>query len=79
MEAQRRSQRTLNGPEPIAPSFKYLLGKSAQPGKDWDPEFGPGILDCVARPSSDLPKPDDIPKIENDLRKRSNVCKTRAC
>ena len=65
--------RTLNGPERIAPSFKYLLGKSAQPGKDWDPEFGPGILDCVALLSSDLPKPDDIPKIENDLRKRSNV------
>ncbi len=63
----------LQGVKNIAPSFKYLLGKSAQPGKNWDTEFGPGILDCVKLLSSDLPKPEDSPKIENDLRKRSNA------
>lgn len=63
----------LQGVKNIAPSFKYLLGKSAQPGKNWDPEFGPGILDCVKLLSSDLPEPGDITKIENDLRKRSNA------
>lgn len=63
----------LQGVKNIASSFKYLLGKSAQPGKNWDTEFGPGILDCVKLLSSDLPKPEDIPKIENDLRKRSNA------
>ncbi|BFU93341.1 MAG: hypothetical protein NTNFB02_00630 [Nitrospira sp.] len=64
----------LRGVKNIAPSFKYLLGKSAQPGKDWDTtQFGPGILDCVALLTSDLPKPEDIPTIENNLRTQSNA------
>jgi len=65
----------LRGREHIAPTFKYLLRKSAQPGKDWDPEFGPGILDCDALLRSDLPNPDDISKIEDDLRARSHASK----
>lgn len=64
----------LKGRERIAPSFKYLLGKSAQPGKGWDTaQFGPGILDCVALLCSDLPKPEDIPTIENNLRIQSTL------
>jgi subtilisin family serine protease len=62
----------LKGRERIAPAFKYLLGKSAKPGKDWDTtQYGPGILDCVALLSSNLPKPEDIPAIESDLRIQS--------
>jgi subtilisin family serine protease len=64
----------LKGRERIALSFKYLLGKSAQPGKDWDTtEYGPGILDCVALLCLDLPKPEDIPTIENNLRTQLNA------
>lgn len=68
----------LNGRERIPLSFKHLVGKSAQPGKDWDTtKFGPGILDCVALLRADLPKPEAIPKIENKLRRQPTASRRR--
>ncbi len=64
----------LKGWNRIPVVFKDLLGKTAQPGKDWDTaKFGPGILDCLGLLRADLPKPEDIPTIEDKLRTEANA------
>jgi len=68
----------LKGPERISVAFKYLLGRTAQPGKDWDiSKFGPGILDCVALLHADLPKPGELSTIEDNLRIQANASRRR--
>lgn len=67
----------LGGHQKIPVAFKVLLGKTAQPGRDWDPNFGPGILDCVALLNANLPKPEDLPTIMDNLRVQAHASSRR--